>query len=63
MHDSSLAVSVPREDLVEQLRREIVRTLAGSLDDGELATFTGLLAKLADGPRVRIDPLGEALPL
>jgi hypothetical protein len=40
-----------------------VRTLAGSLDDGELATFAGLLAKLADGPGVRIEALGEALPL
>jgi DNA-binding MarR family transcriptional regulator len=59
-------VATPRADVVAsrfgELKREIVRTLAGSLDDGELATFTGLLAKLADGPRVLMGALGEALP-
>jgi DNA-binding MarR family transcriptional regulator len=45
-----------------ELKREIVRTLASSLDDDELTAFTGLLAKLADGPRIRIGALGEALP-
>ncbi|HEY2705190.1 MAG TPA: MarR family transcriptional regulator [Candidatus Dormibacteraeota bacterium] len=33
-----------------ELKREIVRSLASGLSDGELATFTGLLAKLTDGP-------------
>jgi hypothetical protein len=45
-----------------ELKREIVRTLASSLDDDELTAFTGLLAKLAGGPRIRIEALGEALP-
>jgi DNA-binding MarR family transcriptional regulator len=59
-------VATPRAAVVasqfSELKREIVRTLASSLDDDELTAFTGLLAKLAGGPRIRIEALGEALP-
>lgn len=41
-----------------EMKREIVRTLAGGLSDAELSTFVDLLAKLADGPDV---PLSQAM--
>ncbi len=37
-----------------QIKREIVRTLAGGLSDTELSTFVDLLAKLADDPDVPV---------
>lgn len=43
-----------------QLKRDIVRTLAGGLSDEELSTFVDLLAKLADGPDVDVNQAMEA---
>lgn len=43
-----------------ELRREIVRSLAGALTDAELEVFVDLLAKLADGPDVHASTLLEA---
>ncbi|HEX3605161.1 MAG TPA: MarR family transcriptional regulator [Candidatus Dormibacteraeota bacterium] len=46
-----------------ELKREIVRALAGGLTDDELTVLVGLLAKLADGPDPRVSTLLEARPL
>jgi DNA-binding MarR family transcriptional regulator len=37
-----------------EVKREIARSLASGLSDDELSTFVGLLAKLADGPQIRV---------
>ena len=46
-----------------ELKREIVRSLAGGLTDEELTVFVDLLAKLADGPELRVSTPLEARPL
>jgi DNA-binding MarR family transcriptional regulator len=43
-----------------EVKREIVRTLAFGLTDGELSTFTHLLAQLAEGPDLVVDVPAEA---
>jgi len=56
-------VATPRAELLTsrfgEVKREIVRTLAGGLTDAELATFVALLAKLADGPHIRVATASE----
>ncbi|HEX6492772.1 MAG TPA: MarR family transcriptional regulator [Candidatus Dormibacteraeota bacterium] len=51
-------VATPRAELLTarfgEVKREIVRALASGLTDTELSTFVDLLAKLADGPHIRI---------
>jgi DNA-binding MarR family transcriptional regulator len=51
-------VATPRAELLTarfgEVKREIVRALASGLTDGELSTFVLLLAKLADGPHIRV---------
>jgi DNA-binding MarR family transcriptional regulator len=51
-------VATPRAELLTarfgEVKRQIVRALASGLSDRELSTFVDLLAKLADGPHIRI---------
>jgi DNA-binding MarR family transcriptional regulator len=51
-------VATPRAELLTarfgEVKREIVRALASGLTDRELSILIDLLAKLADGPHVRV---------
>jgi DNA-binding MarR family transcriptional regulator len=51
-------VATPRAELLTarfaEVKREIVRALSSGLSDVELSTLVALLAKLADGPHIRL---------
>lgn len=59
-------VATPRAELLTarfgEVKREIVRALASGLSDSELSTFVALLAKLADGPHIRVATSTEDRP-